>query len=516
MTRPTKKKPTKIDALKKSKVPLKQPKAGRPLSAATIAKQDLAFLKQEHLLDDVERLIEQQQRRKIDEGVKEIVVPYTPSSHQLEVHNLIHDHRFGVVVVHRGWGKTWLAANELIRRAWACTAPQGGKFIYVAPEKLQAKKIVWKEMKYFVRDLPHTINEAELIITFPNGSSVELAGADNPDRLRGMHPHFVVLDEVAQMPKDTWYEAVYPALRANKGGALFIGTPKGDNLFKDLFLHAGEAKGWFGYKKTILDTNVASDEEIEELRKTMPENKFEQEYMCSFEAATQGSFYDYLFASPDLSLTGDVAWDPDQPVMTAWDLGISDPTAVWFIQQDKFDSSLYRVIDFYEESHPDFMLHLKAVLNKPYLYSYHFMPHDINKRVGLGTLTRYELCRRNGMEVRIASKEIGISEGITMVQRLIPKCRFDITKAGRGIAHLKQYTAKQNRMTGEFAQEANHDRHSHAADAFRYLAVGLRKSHGSDAKHLAYADASYDYFSLEKSGRGYQHEADSEYDPFEY
>lgn len=489
--------------------------AGRPLGEKKTKELDLKTLKQNLLLDNVEQLIAEKQRKEM-EGVKTCVVPYTPSSHQLEVHDLINKHRFGVVVVHRGWGKTWLAANELVRRAWACQAPQGGKFIYVAPEKLQAKKIVWKELKYFVKDLPHTVNEAELLITFPNGSSVELAGADNPDRLRGQHPHFVVLDEVAQMPKDTWYEAIYPSLRANQGGALFIGTPKGDNLFKELFEHGKKGKSWFSYLKTIYDTAVATPDEIEDLRATMPEHKFEQEYLCSFDASVQGSFFDYLFASEDLQLIGEVPWNPDQPVMTAWDVGINDPTSVWFIQQDSMDRDKFRVIDFYEESHPDFLVHLKAVLGKPYIYSDHYMPHDINKRVGLGTLTRYELCRKNGMSIKIATKEIRPEEGIAMAQRLIPKCKFDMSKCAVGINHLKLYSAKQNRMTGEFSKEAHHDKHSHAADAFRYFAVGLRKSHGSDARHLAYAESSYDYFSPSTAGRAQHDTSDYDYDPFNF
>lgn len=489
----------------------------KPLSEKRVKESkevDLLLLKQEMLLPGAQDIILAKQRAEISQGIKQLIIPYTPSIHQQEVHALTDTARFGVVVVHRGWGKTWLAANELIRRAWACTSPQGGKFIYIAPEKLQAKKIVWRELKYFVKDLPHSINEAELVISFPNGATVELAGADNPDRLRGQHPHYVVLDEVAQMPRDTWYEAVYPSLRAHKGGALFIGTPKGDNLFRELYDHAQSAKGWFAYRKTIFDTNVATEEDIEDLMITMPKHKFEQEYLCSFDAAIQGAYFDYLFSSVELNLVGDVPWDPGEPVFTGWDIGINDPTSIWFFQKDKFDSTRLRVIDFYEKAHPDFNEHLKAVQNKPYVYSSHYMPHDINKRVGLGSSTRYELCLKHGMDVKIASKTIDPQEGITMVQRLIPLCKFDSIKCREGLAHLKQYTARQNRQTGEFDTEAKHDAHSHAADAFRYIAVGMRKSHGRDASHLAYAQSSYDYFNPSNAGRSSNEQSDFEYDPF--
>lgn len=488
-------------------------KVGRPKSDRAIKEIDLALLKQTVLLDNVEALIEQKQKT-LTEGIKELTIPYTPSKHQQEVHKLLEKSRFGVVVVHRGWGKTWLAANELIRRAWACTAPQGGKFIYVAPEKLQAKKIVWKELKFFVKELPHTVNEAELTITFPNGSSVELAGADNPDRLRGQHPHFVVLDEVAQMPRDIWYEAVYPSLRANKGGALFIGTPKGDNLFKELFEHGKSARSWFSYMKNIFDTNVATEAEVEELRQTMPLPKFEQEYLCSFSAAIQGTYFGPIIDDAGRGIVTDVPVDPAIPVITAWDLGTTDSTVIWFVQRDKQDSRVIRVIDYYENSEKDIFHYISIVKNKGYAYDHHIMPHDVTQVSWETGRTRLDLLRQHGLTIKVARK-VGIQEGISMAQTLLYTCRFDANKCKEGLTHLRQYRAKQDRRTGEYLEDPLHDQHSHAADAFRVLATGLKESIGTDKMRNAYAMTAYDYFNPTTSGRPNDaQEADYHYDIF--
>lgn len=477
---------------------------GRPLGKKKREELDLLSLKQAVLLDNVEELIKDKQ---MSEGVKELVIPYTPSVHQQEVHALIDKYRFGVVVVHRGWGKTWLAANELIRRAWTCTAPQGGKFIYVAPEKLQAKKIVWKEIKFFVKDMPHTINEAELTVTFPNGSTVELAGADNPDRLRGQHPHFVVLDEVAQMPRDTWYEAVYPSLRANKGGALFIGTPKGDNLFRELYDLAEDARGWFNYKKTIYDTTVATPTEIEDLIATMPPPKFEQEYLCSFEAAVQGTFFGNIIDDSSKNLVGIVPYDPTQPVITAWDLGTTDSTAIWFAQRDPRDPKLLRIIDFYENSEKDVFHYITEIKKRPYIYDYHIMPHDVTQVSWESKRTRLDIFKQHSMKIAVA-KKAAISEGISMAQALMYTCRFDSDKCFLGLSHLRQYKAKHNRITGELTSEPVHDKHSHAADAFRTLAVGLKNITPRDFIRNAYAESEYDYFSPSTAGKGPRHGQD--------
>lgn len=499
---------------KEKKLKEKKP-AYRPLKKENAQALDLKVLKQAMLLDNVEhKILDQQKVLAADIGVKELKIPYTPSIHQLEVHQLLEEHRFGVVVVHRGWGKTWLAANELIRRAWACTAPQGGKFIYVAPEKLQAKKIVWKEVKFFVKDLPHTINEAELVVTFPNGSSIELAGADNPDRLRGQHPHFVVLDEVAQMPRDIWYEAVFPGLRANKGGALFIGTPKGDNLFKELFDHGSQAKGWFSYMKTIFDTNVATADEVEELRLTMPLPKFEQEYLCSFSAAIQGTYYGPIIDDEVRGIVGDVPLDPSSPIITAWDLGTTDSTVIWFVQRDKDNPRIVRLVDYYENSEKDIYHYISVIKNKGYVYDHHIMPHDVTQVSWETGRSRVDLFRQHGLTIKIARK-VGIQEGISMAQTLLYMCKFDRLKCKEGLSHLRQYRAKQDRRTGEYLDEPLHDQHSHAADAFRTLATGLKESLSTDRIKNAYAVAAYDYFDPTNSGRSSHDTADDSYNLFD-
>jgi len=510
---PKPKNPTQL-AFTKVIAPTENRPEGRPLSEKSREKLDLSLLKQTLLLDNVETLIADKHREEMSKGIKELVVPYTPSKHQMEVHDVLSNKRFGVVVVHRGWGKTWLAANELVRRAWSCTAPQGGKFIYVAPEKLQAKKIVWRELKYFVRDLPHTVNEAELVITFPNGSSVELAGADNPDRLRGQHPHFVVLDEVAQMPRDIWYEAVLPSLRANRGGALFIGTPKGDNLFKELFEFGQqpENKNWFSYMKNIYETGVATPEEVEELSRSMPRAKFEQEYLCSFSAAIQGTYFGSILDDPNHKVETDVSYNPAYPVITAWDLGTTDSTVIWFAQRDPADSKKLNIIDYYENSEKDIFHYIKTVKSKPYIYDYHIMPHDVTQVSWETGRTRVDLFKQHGIPIRVA-KKVGIQEGIVMAQTLLYTSRIDSTNCREGLSHLKQYRAKQDRVTGQFLEDPVHDAHSHAADAFRTLAVGLKTHHGDDKRRSAYAMTHYDYFSPASAGRQ-NDEADHDYDIF--
>ncbi len=211
-------------------------------------------------------------------------IPYTPR--YPEIHDVLDRTRFVVLVAHRRFGKTVLAVNHLIRLALTCRR-QAGSFAYVAPFRNQAKSVAWAYCKRFTARVPgRTVREGELSITFANGASVRLFGADNADALRGLYFDAVVMDEVAQMARDVWGEIVRPALADRNGSALFIGTPKGENLFHELYVQAqADRTGqWRALTYRVGDTAALSGEEVARLRAEMGEQAFAQEFLCDFAA----------------------------------------------------------------------------------------------------------------------------------------------------------------------------------------------------------------------------------------
>ena len=213
-----------------------------------------------------------------------IRIGYTPR--YPEIHNILEHTRFVVLVAHHRFGKTVLAVNHLIRLALTCHR-QAGSFAYVAPFRNQAKSVAWAYVKRFTARVPHrTVHEGELRVTFANGASVRLFGADNADALRGLYFDAVVLDEVAQMERCVWGEIVRPALADRNGSALFIGTPKGENLFHELYVHAqaDETGQWRALTYRVGDTCALPGEEVARLRAEMGEQAFGQEFLCDFAA----------------------------------------------------------------------------------------------------------------------------------------------------------------------------------------------------------------------------------------
>ena len=219
---------------------------------------------------------------------KKIVdVPYRPRPWQDECHR--RKRRFTVLALHRRAGKTELAIMQLIHGAAGSTHPLPF-YVYVAPFLKQAKAIAWLRLKQKVNDLIITnavdVNEADLSITFKhNGAQIRLFGGDNPDALRGVRLDGCVIDEVAQIKPEVWNDILQPALSDRKGWALFIGTPNGLNLFSELFYRAASLPDWRAARYTVNDTDALDPEEVERLKRDMPEQAFAREYLCDFAAA---------------------------------------------------------------------------------------------------------------------------------------------------------------------------------------------------------------------------------------
>jgi phage terminase large subunit len=66
-----------------------------------------------------------------------------------------------------------------------------------------------------------------------------------------------------------------------------------------------------------------------------------------------------------------------------------------------------------------------------------------------------------------------VEDGINAVRTIIPRCWFDARKCARGIDALKLYRSEYDDKLQALKPRPVHDWTSHAADAFRYLAMTL-------------------------------------------
>lgn len=211
---------------------------------------------------------------------------YRPRRWQKECH--VKKARFKVLALHRRAGKTELGVRELYEAALSSSPHTNRLYVYMAPYLKQAKLIAWQRIKQIAEMIPGAkINESELCVTIPNGSEIRVFGGDNPDAMRGVRLDGIVVDEVAQIKPEVWNEIAQPALSDRLGWALFIGTPKGINMFSELFYAAQTLPDWFCAIYTVYDTDALDSGEVERLRRDMPENEFAREYLCDFSAASE-------------------------------------------------------------------------------------------------------------------------------------------------------------------------------------------------------------------------------------
>jgi phage terminase large subunit len=407
-------------------------------------------------------------------AAKRVIIPYAPRPQFEPYHN--RTERFSKIVAHRRFGKTVGCINDKIKQA--ITNPRQfppPRYSYIAPTFTQAKDVAWSYVKHYCQAIPGVkTSESELFVEFPhNGARFKLYGADNYDRMRGTYNDDVTVDEPAQIDPRAWPEVIRPTLADFNGGATFIGTPKGRDWFYkiDKDEAGADLPGWFRLVLKASETGIIAPDELESLRSGLTEEQYAQEFECSFDAAVIGAYYGRLMAAADKDkrITG-VPYEPTAQVYTAWDLGIRDSTAIWFAQVIGREIHL---IDYYEASGVDLGHYVRELQGKPYLYAGHIVPHDAQaKELGTGK-SRLEVLESLGLKNLTVAVMHRVEDGINAARTIIPRCWFDAKKCNRGIDALKLYRSEYDEKLMALKPRPVHDWTSHAADAFRYLAMTL-------------------------------------------
>jgi hypothetical protein len=408
-----------------------------------------------------------------------IEIAYKPREQQLAIHDLMDSKRFGVVVAHRRMGKTVSAINHLIKDA-VLNQKEAPRYAYIAPTYGQAKRVAWDYLVKYAEPLGGTSNISELRVDFW-GRRIQLFGSDNPETLRGQYFDGVILDEIGDQNPKIWTDIVRPALADRKGWCLFIGTPKGHNHFKELRDRAEKEDGWGLLEFKASETGVVDETELKAARNEMGEDKFRQEFECSFDAAVEGSYYGQILNElEDKKHMQEIPREELSRTFTAWDLGMGDSTSIWVAQ---LVGTEVRLLDYYENHGVGLDHYVKWIKDNDYLKAEHILPHDVRVReLGTGK-SRLEMLEEAGLEVKIAPR-MGLDDGIQAVRRLLPRCWFNVPKVQTGLNCLRNYRRDYDEKRKIFYERPLHDWSSHGSDSFRYLALGLDEGHSTWSKPI--------------------------------
>lgn len=424
---------------------------------------------------------------------------YSPRPLQDELHRRLK--RFNVLVMHRRFGKTVFCVNDMIDRGanFNNKDPRTGtllknpRFAYLAPLYGQAKRVAWDYLKMYTSNFPGvSVNEADLRVDIPrphleDSIRFTLLGADNPASLKGIYLDGVILDEYAEMNPAAWREVIRPTLSDRGGWATFIGTPKGENSFYDLYLRATEGflqpdgsraknEEWFGALYRASETGILLPSELESARNEMTEEEYEQEFECSFKAGLVGAYYTKELAKVEKDgRIRDVPYDDAVECDVIADLGMNDTTALWF-RQNVGPARHY--IDYDEESGVSIPQWCSRIKQKGYRIGKIYLPHDARAReLGTGK-TREEMFRASGFRTEVLPRA-EIADGISAARTHFSKCYFDKVKTTKGRHALGNYQRRWDPKQNVFKAEPLHNWASNGADSFRYAAMSDRENQGS-------------------------------------
>lgn len=416
------------------------------------------------------------------------------------------------LIWHRRSGK-----DEIALHRTACAAfERPATYWHLLPEASQARKAIWEAInphtgiRRIDEAFPHALRsntrDQEMLIRFVNGSTWQVAGSDNYNSLVGSTPAGVVFSEWA-LANPSARAYLRPIFAENNGWQMYITTPRGKNHAYKTF-NAGLAEpGTFTQRLTAIDTGAISIERlatekaayIAEWGIDMGTALFEQEYMCSFDAAVLGAYYGAEFR--ELEARGGVtfvAHDPEFPVHTAWDLGYSDDTGIWWYQ---VIAGEVRILEYYGKNGADMQHYIEQIYGKKivndewkirrnvpiqygevipeikhrcaYRYGTFWFPHDARAKTLAANGRSIQETAWNAFgtsNVRIVPG-ISLQDGIQAVRAMLPRAYFDKELAGDAVELVKLYQREWDDEKKMFRDLPRHDFTSHAADSLRMLAI---------------------------------------------
>lgn len=446
---------------------------------------------------------------------------WAPRPHQRAIWDDMLDEVKNILVVgHRRFGKSELMLNDVGRRA----AMTPGNYFYMFPEQEHARRAMMKSVNPAtgVRRIDEAfpegfrigaVKEQEMVVEVRSAggktSVIQFLGSDNYDAVRGASPFGVYLDEWAECDPQALV-VLRPIVEENGGYFRFLTTPKGENHVWKQFCAQQGKPDWAVHYITAHDTTVYGAAQLATIRQeTMdllgPElglALFQQEYLCAWHTVTPGSYYlDLLMKAEAQGRMVGVLPVETEPVYAAFDLGWSDPTAIWYVQVLR--DGMVQCVGYEEitkTSVPDI---IRVLREKSWTYGAILLPHDGAHHELTSGETCESILTRNGFLCYVMPQMDEVTQ-IASVRMLLPLCIFNPKSCERGLTCLKAYHNKYRAETESWSPRPVHNWASHGAKAFATLAY-FAKSLQRGVKGGVYAramDETPDRYGGTERGRG--------------
>jgi hypothetical protein len=395
-----------------------------------------------------------------------------------------------IEIAHRRWGKDEIALMTTCELAHS----RVGNYWHCMPEFEQGRKALWNGVnahtgkrridEAFPEYIRASKDEQQMLIRFQNGSTWQLVGSDRYNALVGAGVAGIVFSEWALANPSAW-AYMRPMLEENNGWAMFITTPRGNNHAKAMYDHAVKHKDtWFAEVSSVLDTKALTNEQLEEslaeyislYGEDLGRAQFEQEYLCSFNAAILGAYFGGEVARAEREgriCPTDI--HSGQPIHTAWDLGKAVNNPIWCFQ---VVAGRPRIVDFYRPETDDIEDWCKWLDDKGY-HGEDYVPHDIlTTEWGRGR-TRMDTLRSLGRKPK-RIPAVSVADGLQAARKTLNVATLHAgddergQRMATGIDGLKNYRREWDDELKTFRQNPVKDWAEHIGSAFRYLGLAWR------------------------------------------
>lgn len=322
-----------------------------------------------------------------------------------------------------------------------------------------------------------------------NGTEIMFAGLRNPESFKSFEDaDYVWIEEAQTINKRTW-DILIPTVRAKDSEIWLSFNPdfETDETYRRFVLNPPKNSilQLINYTDNPNCPQVILDEANELKERNIDE--YNHIYGGQCVQVLEGSVYAreirQLLTNNRITK---VPYEPMRPVDTFWDLGRSDFTCIWFAQWVGLE---LRVIDFYHNRLENLDHYAKVLQEKDYLYGIDYLPHDAaHKTLAAGGKSIADQLNNMGRRTKVLSPELKTTS-INAVRTVLPKCYFDSVKCEEGLAFLKRYQYKIDKITNQWSKDPIHDENSHAADAMAVLAIASKPPR--ERRGVAYANTDY-------------------------
>lgn len=180
---------------------------------------------------------------------------------------------------------------------------------YITPQFAHSRKVYSDIIKILEpTGLIKTANASTLQIELINGNRLSFFSAESPTAIRGnSFRGLVVVDEAAFVNdttsdgQDFFNSILMPTCKAYKPKVIYASTPLAKSgTFYTKFMrgqeghpHTETPNKVYSIKATIYDDSLITEDEIEEIKNSIPEASFQREFMVEFMDNAMSAFTDY-------------------------------------------------------------------------------------------------------------------------------------------------------------------------------------------------------------------------------